>query len=294
MKKEQEKNMARRNKEEKNGMEFEKEGRQFEEGDKVLIRRHPTTNKEKFEHKKLKLPWEGPYVVGEHDKEKYPNTYKIIKEDKSEEVINEKNIKRFYERPAWMKTNEPEDWLMDVESEESSEESEYEPEIKNRQAKESNPKDKKQGEQKPKEIAREELQETKEKPKGAREEQSKLPEMMRRSKRVETQWKPKVGDEIDIRFYYMSKKRWSCGTIKQVDRNAGRIFVEFLDGKNEDWYELAEEEIRQCTEKHGHVRSKEPTIAMIKAEAMMERQRAERRTTKTKSRKKDERKEKKD
>lgn len=201
MKKEQEKNMARRNKETRKGVTREKEGRQFEEGDKVLIRRHPTTNKDNFEHKKMKLPWEGPYEIGVHDKEKYPSSYKIIKDDGVEEVINEKNIKKFFERPAWMISNKPEDWHMDVEIEDGSEKEsdEFIPEVekpkKNQQAKE--PKKSQTTEETPKKVRFE-------------DRPVEIPNNVRRSKRVDAIWKPKVGDLIDIRFYYQGKKRRSC------------------------------------------------------------------------------------
>ncbi len=60
MKKQQEKAEERRNKEFKNGKWIVKEGRTFKEGDVVLVRSEPTTNKEKEEFKKMKRPLFGP------------------------------------------------------------------------------------------------------------------------------------------------------------------------------------------------------------------------------------------
>jgi len=52
----------------------DKLGRPFQEGDQVLIRKEPVTNKDIDEFKKLMSPWSGPYTVAKHDKVKYPNT----------------------------------------------------------------------------------------------------------------------------------------------------------------------------------------------------------------------------
>ncbi len=56
-------------------------------------------------------------MIGKHEKEKYPNTYKVIKEGEKEKVINEKNIKIYHQRSEWMKTGGEEEELDDNEIE---------------------------------------------------------------------------------------------------------------------------------------------------------------------------------
>ena len=66
------------------------------------------------------------------------------------------------------------------------------------------------------------------------------------------------------------KKYWMCGETIQVDNHdKNRIYVKFLDGKDEDWYDLAEEklEIRRCIPSATHQRSATMKILNIQEPA---------------------------
>jgi hypothetical protein len=99
----QEKNARRKNK--------DKENKVYQLGEKVWIREEPRTDKDNEEHKKLKLPWIGPFEISKADTKQYGNSYEVKRmlegiEDKR--VVNVSNIKEYIERPEWMQSEN--DW----------------------------------------------------------------------------------------------------------------------------------------------------------------------------------------
>jgi hypothetical protein len=104
-----------RRKKQRENMKKKNEGRVnliYRVGEKVWVRNEPRTNTEREEHKKLKLPWDGPYKIVKANLKKYGNSYLVrgIFEGKEEErPINIKNLKRYVERPEWMKLAD--DWV---------------------------------------------------------------------------------------------------------------------------------------------------------------------------------------
>jgi hypothetical protein len=83
----QQKNQKRKNK--------EKENKIYQLGDKVWIREELRTDVDKEKHKKLQLPWSGPFEISKADTNQYGNTYQVkrmvdgIEETK---VVNISNI----------------------------------------------------------------------------------------------------------------------------------------------------------------------------------------------------------
>lgn len=120
-------------------------------------------------------------------------------------------------------------------------------------------------------------------------EPTERPEQVRNRPSRTQKYKPKVGDLVDVKFYVKGthKKRFSCGTIVEQNRdNDDSFFITFEDGLNEGYYtigptgDIQHDEIRQCVEKNGHVRSKEASVSQIQEVSFKEkrnRQRKERR-----------------
>jgi hypothetical protein len=76
--------------------------RVFLKGDEVMVRVKPRTEKSKESHKKLKLKWEGPYVILDTPTE-IPNCYTVQKKGTEDNLlVNRKNVKRYFTRPDWM------------------------------------------------------------------------------------------------------------------------------------------------------------------------------------------------
>ena len=92
----------------------------------------------------------------------------------------------------------------------------------------------------------------------------------------------KVGDLIDVRFRQKKKNDyisvWACGTITKVDENnKERVYIEFLEGHDHDWYDKKENpeiEWRRCEETEKHKRSEKLSINLIpEKESRLERKR---------------------
>jgi hypothetical protein len=242
MEKLQVKNAERRNKRKKNGKEIPKDNSSFKEGDQVLIRKEAVTNKDQDVFAKLILPWEGPYKVGPHDAKQFPNSYKVIKDDERTVVVNDKNIKRFHERPNHLKVRQN----MDVEPTKeritgNGKQPQQKEQLRIEIQQETSTNAPKEMEMTTKEI------EVKDK---VQEQLGKVDTTVRRSTRLHQKWTPKEGDLVDVEFYYLGKKVWACGTIRAMRGKWATI--DFLDGQDSDEYDLTSEKIRQCkeTEKH--------------------------------------------
>lgn len=251
-KKKQIQNMKKKNKDKVNPV--------FRVQEKVWVRLEPRTDTEKEEHKKLKLPWHGPFEISKADPKKYGNTYRvkgIFEGAECERTINVKNLKRYVERPDWLKLED--DWVdkrdeLNVEGEmevDQDKSGDYIPEpepqrpIENPQAGE--------GEKVPEKV------------------QEAEPGQGRKRSRPRG-WQKKVGDLVDVKFDKKVgsnwRRFWACGTIKEVDPNEkDRVYCTFEDGKNEDWYSKKDDsdmlEIRRCENKNGHQRSKELSVTVV-------------------------------
>ena len=169
----------------------------------------------------MKLPWFGPYTIGRRDEAKYPNSYIIILDDGKEVVINEKNIKYFFDRPAWMKklfhTTSPlvidsEDRIEPHKEGEMIVELDPTPLVPEMEVEVS------------KEIPKELEKTTDKKVKG------KTPRPgVRQSERINEkaqQWNPQPGDKVDVKFYYRGRTGWCCGSIKEINPGNRKIYVE--------------------------------------------------------------------
>lgn len=230
----------------------------YKEGEKVWVRFEPRTESEKLDHKKLKLPWYGPFEIGKVDTEKYGNTYQVKGVQNGEEVrstINIKNLKRYVVRPEWMITKD--DWNDDCD----------------------------------------EMKETHEKEDDTSGNFGMIPEEISSEDELESTykgitqkrilgstrtWVKKVGDLIDVRFRQKKKNDyisvWACGTITKVDENnKERVYIEFLEGHDHDWYDKKENpeiEWRRCEETEKHKRSEKLSINLIpEKETRLERKR---------------------
>jgi hypothetical protein len=286
MKKLQERNATRRNKSVRKGKVCDKTSRTFEEGDKILIRKEPTSRADIDEFAKLKSPWQGPYEIGRRNARKYPNSYIVIKDDGKEEIVNEKNIKHYYTRPIWMTirfvpargAEGPEDRLHFPEEEESEGEV-MDQDIQGQAGEEAMNQDI-QGQDK--EIIQQPMElEVRQAPVES-PVQSDARVGTRHSSRV-AKWKPKINEGVDVKFQFKGKYVWCCGTVTKLGPadEAARAYVEFLDGKDGDWYFLRDESIRPCTPGRDHVRSAEYKIKLIaKQEGRKERRKDKRRTWK--------------
>jgi hypothetical protein len=230
----------------------------YKEGEKVWVRFEPRTESEKLDHKKLKLPWYGPFEIGKVDTEKYGNTYQVKGVQNGEEVkstINIKNLKRYVVRPEWMITKD--DWNGGCD--EMKETHEKEDDMSGNFG------------MIPEEVSSEdELESTY---KGI------TPKRILGSTRT---WVKKVGDLIDVRFRHKKKNDyvsvWACGTIIKVDENnKERIYIKFLEGHDHDWYDKKENpeiEWRRCEENEKHKRSEKLSINLIpEKESRLERKR---------------------
>ncbi len=92
--------------EKKNG---DKENVLYILGEKVWVREEPRTDVDKATHKKLRLPWIGPFEISKANTKEYGNSYQVkrmIEEREDIRVVNVKNLKKYHERPEWMKTED--------------------------------------------------------------------------------------------------------------------------------------------------------------------------------------------
>jgi hypothetical protein len=109
-------------------------------------------------------------------------------------------------------------------------------------------------------------------PRNQQEMDVEEPTGVRRSSRVK-KFVPKKGDLIDMKFNNEddNKEYWMCGETTEVDdHDQNRIYVKFLDGKDEDWYDLVEEklEVRKCIPSATHQRSATMKIMNIQEPAI--------------------------
>ena len=198
----------------------DKENAIFILGEKVWVRDEPRTDVDSQTHKKLRLPWDGPFEISGANTEDYGNSYQVkrmVNEKEDIRVVNVKNLKRYVERPEWMKSEE-DDWLPEMEVEMTNEE-------KVEEAKDTR--------YIPPEESRKRSVETMEEPVrvGMRPQRS--------------QWMKKPGDLIDMKFKKKEKNRWvmhwACGTIQKIDEdNKNRWYCTFMDGE-EGWYDLEDD-----------------------------------------------------
>jgi hypothetical protein len=215
----------------------------FKAGDFVLWRQEPRTNLGFEEHAKLISPWYGPATVARDLGE---NKYLIIDDSLESKIFNVENLKKYQTRPEWMKKDFEEE--MEVEAEEIAI---------------------------PALIPEEEIPIPNQMPiiklRNQQERDVEKPTGVRRSSRAK-KFVPKKGDLIDMKFNNEddNKEYWICGETTQVDdHDQNRIYVKFLDGKDEDWYDLAEEklEVRRCIPSATHQRSATMKILNIQEPA---------------------------
>ncbi|HYN44763.1 MAG TPA: RNase H-like domain-containing protein, partial [Candidatus Limnocylindrales bacterium] len=217
----------------------------FKRGEFVLWRQEPRTNLALDEHAKLISPWYGPVTIF---KELGQNKYIIIDEEAKPKTINVENLKKYQKRPDWMKDDVPEE--MEVEGVSPA----IAPPIEDK------------GDDipaivpiiKPIDVQPEPME-------------VELPTNIRRSSR-EKKYVPKKGDLVDIKFKSNEdgKEYWSCGEATKVDTDdKNRIHFKFLDGKDEDWYDLKDEmlEIRRCIPSNMHQRSASMKILSVQESA---------------------------
>jgi hypothetical protein len=261
----QKENMNRKNKDKVNVVYYMNE--------KVWVRDEPITNKDKGEHKKLKSPWTGPYIICGADPVKYGNTYQVKEVRDGVEykrVANISNLKPFYERPDWMKSEEEKATSVSKEKTEEESESEkdedrslnYAPPVIVQTNKEQNST----------EVLKEKGNSEEKKGKGS--ENTQVGRRSSRIKEAQSIWVPEKGEGVDVRFQNRNgKSMWSCGTVTRVDKYVPqKVFIEFLDSKyysdefkNDDDYDLRDKslEIRKCVESENHTRSAEQSVSKI-------------------------------
>jgi hypothetical protein len=247
----QKKNIDRKNKQTENKI--------YKTGDLVWVRQEPTTDVDKEEHKKLKLPWSGPFEICEPQIEKYGNSYKVRRTNNGIEetkVVNISNLKEYIPRPAWMCSDD--DFDPDAKKEIVEEMDVETPEKDDLQDKNYVPGNKKDTQKVVK--------------------KGKKTPQLRSEKVTETtteKYIPSLEDPfIDVEFNTAKGKRWACGKVTKVDKNNhNRVFIEFEDShkyskfdRNDDWFNLATErdlKFRRCEEKNGHKRSDEMSVLNI-------------------------------
>lgn len=236
----------------------DKENIEYILGDKVWVREEPRTKVDLEIHKKLRLPWVGPFEISKADKELYGNSYQVkrIEGDKEEvRVVNVMNLKRYYERPEWMKTNDV--IIPEIIPEERRE---VEPVMED-------PRDRS-------------FQPPKEKESGT--ERKNTVTQLRTPRNL---WIKKPGDLVDMKFNRKEKQGykmyWACGTIEKInEEDKDELYIKFLDGE-EGWYNIRDDkegplEVRQCQEKDGHKRSDNLSILVIDKKCQNRKQRKER------------------
>lgn len=259
----------------------------FNIGDKVLIREEPRTEAEKLVHRKLRLPWIGPFTIHLWEHSENKNVYQVSRRKANGQLdirtVNVKNIKKIYERPKWLQQTgweQSEDVPVEEMELDDARDGEFIPNEEEMQVEE------------PK--AAQPLPQASVEPMQVQKSTSKVSQPTKRvviqdvpqvipttapSPTVNVQgpaktasgrpsragrWIPSVGAQVDVRFItadLKAGKPWSCGTVTAV-RGTNEVYIKFLDGADEDWYTLGDQpgdinrnDIRQCTPANGHVRS---------------------------------------
>jgi hypothetical protein len=233
----------------------------FKAGNFVLWRQEPRTNLELEEHAKLISPWYGPVTVSKYLGQ---NKYLVMGDDLVSKAFNTKDLKKYTKRPEWMKEDFQE---MEVEVARSALLPESNDDIPIIAV--------------PVSVQEDTLPDMQVEP--------NQPTGVRRSTR-EKRYIPRVGDKIDMRFYdkVEKKKFWSCGTAIEIDKEyPNRIYFKFLDGNDEDWYDLLTEEIeiRKCIPSEKHQRSAEIQILNIDASEGNDKSKPKKLTKKQENRK---------
>jgi hypothetical protein len=215
-------------------------------------------------------PWYGPVSIlrglGE-------NKYTIIDDTNQSKIINVENLKKYYERPSWMKLEEEM-----IEKTSMSAAIPQNQDIPSITAEFIQPSQQSENGQQPLEV-----------------HQETNPTNLRRSERTKA-YVPKKGDLIDMRFKNEDDNElyWSCGKIMDIDNHTkSSIRIKFLDNADEDWYDTREEklEIRKCIPSKTHQRCAKAKLLSIqlqelnKSEEINRKRRAEIMTSTEKKRK---------
>jgi hypothetical protein len=211
-------------------------------------RQEPRTNIAIEEHKKLMSPWYGPVSIL---RELGENKYSIIDDTNFSKTINVENLKKYYERPNWMKLEE--EIIEDMNVSAATNQDQDIPPIT---ADFIQPEQQTNNEQQPANIHQDEKQPN-----------------IRRSERTRA-YIPMKGDLIDMRFKNEddnNKLYWSCGKVIDVNNHTKSLIrIKFLDNTDEDWYDTKEEdlEIRKCIPSKTHQRCAKAKLLSIQIQEL--------------------------